>query len=192
MDNGISAAVTAMEQAVRRLDAALAKRAAVFRSLGEQHGAAVAELRDLREALQAARDEAAALRERADLADALRAELAQIHAEDGAPATAGGEVEALRRLEETLARRDSEIAALKQERETLRQAAMQAAAPVSIPGLVPAPAPAADMTALKAELSAARAAQAEMQAFQSGIAARLEATMARLRQALDAETASQR
>src|SRR3546814_4758061 len=66
MDNGVSAAVTAMEQAVRRLDAALGKRAAAFRSLADQHGAAAAELRALREELQAARDEAAALRERAD------------------------------------------------------------------------------------------------------------------------------
>jgi hypothetical protein len=44
-----------------------------------------------------------------------------------------------------------------------------------------------EVAALKAELAAARAAHTEMQAFQSGVAARLEATMARLRQALDAE-----
>ena len=44
-----------------------------------------------------------------------------------------------------------------------------------------------EIAALKAELEAARASQTEMQAFQSGVAARLEATMARLRQALDSQ-----
>jgi DNA repair exonuclease SbcCD ATPase subunit len=202
MHNGVSAAVTAMEQAVRRLDAALAKRVAAFRSLSDQHSALAAELRGLRDELQAARDEAAALRERADFADALRAELAQIHAEaDGAaPApAAGGDPARLRQLEEAVALRDGEIAALQEDRDGLRQrldaalAAQEGLKQVALQAAAPAPVPVpADVAALKAELTAARAAQAEMQAFQSGIAARLEATMARLRQALDAEAAGSR
>ncbi|MFC3674575.1 hypothetical protein [Ferrovibrio xuzhouensis] len=192
MDNGVSAAVTAMEQAVRRLDAALGKRAAAFRSLSDQHGATAAELRALREELQAARDEAASLRERADLVDALREELAQIQNERGEgdmqPVAAGaGDTARHMQLEQAVAARDAEIAALKDERDTLQQR-LAAAGSAAMPATVQA----ADVTTLKAELTAARAAQAEMQAFQSGIAARLEATMARLRQALDAEVAGQR
>lgn len=157
MQTGVSAAVAAMEQAVRRLDAALAQRASAFRALAEQHGLAVAELKRLREELQAVRAEADALRERAALVDALREELAQMQREEEAG-----------------------------------HAAVPAAAPVPQPVPQPAPLAAAhggdaEITALKAELAAARAAQDEMQAFQAGIAARLEATMARLRQALDSQ-----
>lgn len=206
MDNGISAAVTAMEQAVRRLDAALGKRAAAFRSLADQHGAATAELRALREDLQAARDEAASLRERADLVDALREELAQIQNERGEgdmqPVAAGpGEGDTARhmQLEQAVAARDAEIAALKEEVDDLRgrlDAAVDAKAALQEMVMKPQPVAAAapagtEVTTLKAELAAARAAQVEMQAFQSGVAARLEATMARLRQALDAEAARQ-
>ncbi|WP_374466173.1 hypothetical protein [Ferrovibrio sp.] len=184
MHTGVSAAVAAMEQAVRRLDAALAQRASAFRALAEQHGLAAAELKTLREELQAARAEAESFRERAALVDALREELAQIQREEETVSLAAPTADA-----GILAARDAEIAALKAERDGLlaRLATVQA---------VPAPGPArspvqvggdADITALKAELAAARAAQDEMQAFQSGIAARLEATMARLRQALDSQ-----
>lgn len=184
MHTGVSAAVAAMEQAVRRLDAALAQRASAFRALAEQHGLAAAELKTLREELQAARAEAESFRERAALVDALREELAQIQREEETVSLAAPTADA-----GILAARDAEIAALKAERDGLlaRLAAVQA---VPAPGPAPSPVQVggdAGLTALKAELAAARAAQDEMQAFQSGIAARLEATMARLRQALDSQ-----
>lgn len=81
MDTGFAAAAAAMEKALRRLDAALLARAAVFRSLADQHGQATLELRQAREALQAAQQEAEMLRERASLVDALRSELAALQAE---------------------------------------------------------------------------------------------------------------
>jgi chromosome segregation ATPase len=191
MQNGVSAAVAAMEQAVRRLDAALAQRGAAFRSLAEQHGLAAAELKALRDELQQAREEAASLRERAALVDALRTELAQIQSDEAAAPRADDA--ALRGL---LAARDSEIAALKDEVDDLNtrlasavDAKVALQAMVTAPRAVPAPAGGSDneLAALKAELAAARAAQAEAQAFQTGVAARLEATMARLREALDAD-----
>lgn len=204
MQSGVSAAVTAMEQAVRRLDAALAQRAAAFRSLSDRHSQATAELRALRDELQAAQDEAASLRERAALVDALREELAQIQAERGEgdmqPAGGSGDTARRMQLEQAVAARDIEIAALKDERDDLqlRLASAETAAAALRQIAAQAPQPkaggdggteTADLAALKAELAAARAAGAEMQAFQAGIAARLEATMARLRQALDAEAA---
>lgn len=187
MRSGVSAAVTAMEQAVRRLDAALAQRAAAFRRLGEQHGAMAAELKAVRDELQAVKAEADSLRERAALVDALREELAQMQSEGAADGNAGNG---------NTGGAQAEIAALKRERDELRR---QLAARVAMPvvptngngtaaeettngGVTPG-----EVAALKAELAAAHAAQAEMQAFQSGIAARLEATMARLRQVLDAD-----
>lgn len=183
MHTGVSAAVAAMEQAVRRLDAALAQRASAFRALAEQHGLATAELKTLREELQAARAEAESFRERAALVDALREELAQMQREEqAAPVTAPAAPAVDDGL---LAARDAEIAALKSERDGLL--ARLAALPIPEPATPLAAGGDADVTALKAELAAARAAQDEMQAFQSGIAARLEATMARLRQALDSQ-----
>lgn len=184
MHTGVSAAVAAMEQAVRRLDAALAQRASAFRALAEQHGLAAAELKTLREELQAARAEAESFRERAALVDALREELAQMQREEeAAPVIAPAAAPALD--DGLLAARDAEIAALKKERDGLL--ARLAALPLHEPVSPLAAGGDADITALKAELAAARAAQDEMQAFQSGIAARLEATMARLRQALDSQ-----
>ncbi|WP_300296390.1 hypothetical protein [Ferrovibrio sp.] len=177
MQTGVSAAVAAMEQAVRRLDAALAQRVSAFRALAEQHGLAAAELKTLRENLQAAREEADSLRERAALVDALREELAQIQREEGERGDSGPG-------EPRQAVADAEIAALKTERDAL-QARLDAAVPMAVPP--GSPGGAGEITALKAELAAARAAQSEMQAFQTGIAARLEATMARLRQALDSQ-----
>jgi len=208
MQTGVSAALAAMEQAVRRLDAALAQRGATFRSLAEQHGTVAAELKAAREALAATRDEAASLRERAALVDALRAELAQMQQDEAAavPAPAventaqldvqrDAQVDALR---QTLAAKDSEIADLKAEADALRNKLASAVdAKAALQAMVMAPQPVnangasgsnGDVAALKAELAAAKAAQTEMQAFQSGVAARLEATMARLRQALDADT----
>lgn len=189
-----------MEQAVRRLEAALGQREAAFRRLAEQHGAANAELKSLRESLQALSEEAATLRERAALVDALREELAQIQAERGEgdmrPVAAGSAADS-ERLEQAVATRDAEIAALKRERDALQGQLAAARAAQEMLQRVAASGGAdqdedgdpGDMAALKAELAAARASQAEMQAFQSGIAARLEATMARLRQALESETA---
>lgn len=188
MTTGIVDAVAAMEQAVRRLDAALGQRAGAFRRLAEQHGLVAAEVKALRDELQEARDEAASLRERAALVDALRAELAQIQQDDEVAPAIGSEA---------LAVRDGEIAALKEERdqlrtelasaldaqETLKKMAVQA--PVLVQPA--AESGGSEVAALKAELAAARASQTEMQAFQSGIAARLEATMARLRHALDTQ-----
>lgn len=202
MQSGVSAAA-ALEQAARRLEAALDQREAAYRQLSDQQGAAAAELKALRDELQTARDEAGMLRERASLVDALREELAQIQNERGegdmrpvspeAAAQSGDGAEAeIDRLRQAVAVRDSDIVALKGECESLRgqMASMQAAREmltrVAANG---GPGAAGDAAALKAELAAARASQAEMQAFQSGIAARLEATMARLRQALDAEAA---
>lgn len=185
MHTGVSAAVAAMEQAVRRLDAALAQRASAFRALAEQHGLAAAELKTLREELQAARAEAENFRERAALVDALREELAQIQREEeAAPVIAPAA--ALAADDSLQAARDAEIAALKSERDGLL-ARLAALPPPAMPVVPTLPTADADVTALKAELAAARAAQDEMQAFQSGIAARLEATMARLRQALDSQ-----
>src|SRR3546814_12906083 len=70
MHSGVSAVATAMDQAVRRLEAALEQREAAFRRLAEQHGAAGAELKTLREALQATKDEADPRRERAAVGEA--------------------------------------------------------------------------------------------------------------------------
>lgn len=209
MHSGVSAVATAMDQAVRRLEAALEQREAAFRRLAEQHGAAGAELKTLRDELQAVRDEAASLRERASLVDALREELAQIQNErdegDMRPVMAGDGV-----ANGVLAARDAEIAALKKERDALQGQLVSARAAQEMLQRVAASGSAArddaarndadrddddgrgyrgDAAALKAELAAARASQAEMQAFQSGIAARLEATMARLRQVLESDTA---
>lgn len=164
-----------MEQAIRRLDAALGQRADSFRKLAEQHGLLAGEVKTLRDELQAAREDADNLRERAALVDALRAELAQFQNDTAVP----GEDQLV-----ALAARDTEIAALRAECDTLRSELAQAreaakATPMTESG--------GDVAALKAELAAAKATQTEMQAFQSGIAARLEATMARLRQALDSQ-----
>lgn len=179
-----------MEQALRRLDAALAQRAEVFRRLSEQHGLMAGDLKALRDDLQAARDEADGLRERAALVDALRAELAQFQiAAETAPETAPADDASAAHAAE-LAARDNEIAVLKAEIDSLRgelaavrDATARAMPVMEAPGLVQGD----DLAALKAELTAAKASQTEMQAFQSGIAARLEATMARLRQALDSQ-----
>lgn len=179
---GIPAAIAAMEQAIRRLDAALGQRAEAFRRLSEQHGLMAGDVKALRDELQATRDEADTLRERAALVDALRAELAQFQNDvpveavpvddNSAPAAA---------LAVELAARDNEIAVLQAEIDSLRGelAAVRNVAPVVELG--------GDLAALKAELAAACASRDEMQAFQSGVAARLEATMARLRQALDSQ-----
>ncbi|MFN3399378.1 MAG: hypothetical protein ACK4Z4_03475 [Ferrovibrio sp.] len=157
-------------------------RAESFRRLSEQHGLMVGDMKVLRDELQAAREEADSLRERAALVDALRAELAQFQNEvvqndttDAAPAED---------MSAELAARDNEIAVLKAEIDTLRA---ELAAARDVPKPLPVAEFAGDMAALKAELAAACASRDEMQAFQSGVAARLEATMARLRQALDAQ-----
>ncbi len=199
MHSGVSAVAAAMEQAVRRLEAALGRREAALHRLAEQHAAANAELNSLREELQAAKDDAASLRERAALVDALREELAQIQNERGEgdmrPVPAGSAADS-----EVLATRDAEIAALKRERDALQGQLVSARAAQEMLQRVAASNGAdrddeeeagrsGDTAALRAELAAARASQAEMQAFQSGIAARLEATMARLRQALESDTA---
>ena len=156
-------------------DAALAQRAGAFRQLAEQHGLVAAEVKALRDDLQAARDEADSLRERAALVDALRAELAQFQNDE----TPRSEDQSA-----LLAARDNQIAVLKAECDGLRSelAAARAAAKS-----VPVGETGGEVAALKAELTAAKASQDEMQAFQSGLAARLEATMARLRQALDSQ-----
>lgn len=184
MQTGIAAAVAAMDLAVRRLDAALAQRAGVVRRLTEQHGQMAAEVKSLRDELQAARDEATNLRERAALVDALRAELGQIQQDSleqvGGHAPGGEDQSAAHAA--ALAARDAEIAALRGQ----LAAAQDSQKPT--PAFIPPPSDSTgDVAALKAELAAARATQTEMQAFQSGIAARLEATMARLRQALDSQ-----
>lgn len=174
-----------MEQAIRRLDAALAQRAEVFRRLSEQHGLMAGDVKSLRDDLQAARDEADGLRERAALVDALRAELAQFQNDvDAAPHEASSAAHAAE-----LAARDNEIAALKAEIDSLRGelAAVRDVAARAIPVMDVSGLPQGDLAELKAELAAACASRDEMQAFQSGIAARLEATMARLRQALDSQ-----
>lgn len=201
MQTGLPAAIAAMEQAILRLDAALAQRAAAFRRLSEQHGLMAGDTRTLREELQAARDEADGLRERAALVDALRAELAQFQEADEAAPSADVPANVIEDHSATqaaeLATRDTEIAVLRAEIDTLRselaaraEAAAETAAVATT--VIPVAEPAGlaqdgDMAALKAELAAARASHDEMQAFQSGMAARLEATMARLRQALDAQ-----
>jgi chromosome segregation ATPase len=179
-----------MEQAIRRLDAALAQRAEVFRRLSEQHGLMAGDMKALRDDLQAARDEADGLRERAALVDALRAELAQFQiAAETAPETAPADDASAAHAAE-LAARDNEIAVLKAEIDSLRGelAAARDVPARAMPGMDVSALPQGDdLAALKAELTAAKASQTEMQAFQSGIAARLEATMARLRQALDSQ-----
>jgi polyhydroxyalkanoate synthesis regulator phasin len=189
---GIPAAISVLEQAIRRLDAALALRAESFRRLSEQHGLMVGDMKALRDDLQAARDEADSLRERAALVDALRAELAQFQNDDAAAETAQVQdhsaAPATAALAAELVARDTEIAVLKAEIDMLRSelaAAREAARDVPKP--LPGAELTGDMAALKAELAAACASRDEMQAFQSGVAARLEATMARLRQALDAQ-----
>jgi chromosome segregation ATPase len=197
MQTGLPAAIAAMEQAILRLDAALAQRAAAFRRLSEQHGLMAGDTKTLRDELQVARDEADGLRERASLVDALRAELAQFQeAAEAAPSAdviEDNSAAQVATLAAELATRDTEIAVLRAEIDTLRselaaRAETTAAATTVIPvAEVTGLAQDGDMAALKAELAAARASQDEMQAFQSGMAARLEATMARLRQALDAQ-----
>ena len=186
---GIPAAIAAMEQAIRRLDAALGQRAEAFRRLSEQHGLMAGDLKALRDDLQAARDEADGLRERAALVDALRAELAQFQiAAETAPESAPAEDASAAHAAE-LAARDNEIAVLKAEIDSLRGelAAVRDVTARAIPMMEVSGLPQGDLAALKAELAAACASRDEMQAFQSGIAARLEATMARLRQALDSQ-----
>ncbi len=145
METAMAAAVAAMEQALRRLDAALASRAVAFRALGEQHGQLSLELRTTTEALQAARSEAIGLRERADLVDALRAELAAMQAE----------------------------------RE-------QQPEPVDAPPAVSMPAAAAPAVSDAAadEIAALKAELAECRAYEAELLQRLDAIMARLRQAL--------
>jgi hypothetical protein len=185
-----------MEQAIRRLDAALAQRAEVFRRLSEQHGLMAGDLKALRDDLQAARDEADGLRERAALVDALRAELAQFQiAAETAPETAPADDASAAHAAE-LAARDNEIAVLKAEIAHL-QASLEVpddlqdleivSSAIEFSKEMPEAARDDEIAALKAEVTAAKASQTEMQAFQSGIAARLEATMARLRQALDSQ-----
>jgi len=153
----------------------------------------VGDLKALRDDLQAARTEADGLRERAALVDALRAELAQFQNEvvqndaavsETAPTEDHSVAQATAALAAELATRDNEIAVLKAEIDMLRS---ELAAARDVPKALPVAEFAGDMAALKAELAAASASRDEMQAFQSGIAARLEATMARLRQALDAQ-----
>jgi chromosome segregation ATPase len=180
---GIPAAIAAMEQAIRRLDAALGQRVEAFRRLSEQHGLMVGDMKALRDELQAAREEADSLRERAALVDALRAELAQFQNDDVVSETAATEDHSVAHAVE-LAARDNEIAVLKAEIDSLRGELATARTAVQAEQIVE---PAGDLAALKAELAAAHASRDEMQAFQSGVAARLEATMARLRQALDAQ-----
>ena len=181
---GIPAAIAAMEQAIRRLDAALGQRAEAFRRLSEQHGLMAGDVKALRDELQAVRDEADSLRDRARLVDALRTELAQFQNDAAAADAAPAEDHSASHAAE-LATRDNEIAVLKAEIDSLRselagarETAAQRAPLIDLNS---------DMAALKAELAAACASRDEMQAFQSGIAARLEATMARLRQALDSQ-----
>ncbi len=182
---GIPAAIAVLEQAIRRLDAALALRAESFRRLSEQHGLMVGDMKALRDDLQASRAEADGLRERAALVDALRAELA--HFQNDISVAAPAEDNAAAQAAE-LAARDNEIAVLKAEIDTLRsELAVAREAARDVPKALPVAEFAGDMAALKAELAAACASRDEMQAFQSGVAARLEATMARLRQALDAQ-----
>lgn len=185
---GIPAAIAAMEQAIRRLDAALGQRAEAFRRLSEQHGLMAGDMKALRDELQAARDEADSLRERAALVDALRTELAQFQIDEAAARDAAPAEDHSARHAAELATRDNEIAVLKAEIDSLRSE-LAAARDVAQPASPAAPLAAlnGDMAALKAELAAACASRDEMQAFQSGIAARLEATMARLRQALDSQ-----
>ncbi len=186
---GIPAAIAVLEQAIRRLDAALALRAESFRRLSEQHGLMVGDMKALRDDLQAARAEADGLRERAALVDALRAELAQFQNEVLQSDDAAAELPPTEAHAAELAARDNEIAVLKAEIDALRgELATARDVARDVPKALPVVAEfAGDMAALKAELAAACASRDEMQAFQSGVAARLEATMARLRQALDAQ-----
>ncbi len=201
MENGVAAASVAMEKALRRLDAALASRAVAYRTLSEQHAQAGQEVRLLREALQAAREEADSCRERAALVDALREELATMQADAGPVALAPGPALVDPAMAEQLAALQRERDDLKRERDDLsarlsaalaaqaqlklvaERATMAAAAPV-LP--LPAPEDAGVMViaALRADLAQARAAQAEAKAFEADVMARIETTMARLRRAL--------
>ncbi|WP_428248059.1 hypothetical protein [Ferrovibrio sp.] len=199
METGVAAASAALEKALRRLDAALANRAVAYRALAEQHGQATLELRQTREALQATRVEADSLRERAALVDALREELAvhQAEAEAGTEAEAGAQAEmpALPAADnsEMLAALERENVSLKREREDLQNrlsAALAAQEQLRLAAeqIIPVQAVAADgsdAAALRAELDAARAAQAEAKAFEAGLLVRLDATMDRLRRSLE-------
>ncbi|WP_430397694.1 hypothetical protein [Ferrovibrio sp.] len=185
METGVAAASAALEKALRRLDAALANRAVAYRALAEQHGQATLELRQTREALQTARAEADSFRERAALVDALRQELAIHQAEAEAPArpVAADNSAALAALER-------ENASLKREREDLQNrlsAALAAQEQLRLAAeRAPVPiAEAGDSAALRAELDAARAAQAEAKAFEASLLVRLDATMDRLRRSLE-------
>ena len=155
----MAAAVAAMEQSLRRLDAALASRAASYRALGEQHGQLSLELRQTAEALQAARAEADGLRERADLVDALRAELAAMQAErEQAPVVA---VEA---------------------------SAMPPVVDMAVVDTAVVDAPAVDAVAVDTgaadEIAALKAELAECRAYEADLLQRLDGIMAKLRQAL--------
>lgn len=193
METGVAAASAALEKALRRLDAALANRAVAYRALAEQHGQATLELRQTREALQAARVEADSFRERAALVDALREELAVHQAE--AEAGVGAQMPAMPAADnsETLAALERENGSLKREREDLQNrlsAALAAQEQLRLAAeqITPVQAVAADAgdtAALRAELDAARAAQAEAKAFEAGLLARLDATMDRLRRSLE-------
>lgn len=213
MENGVAAASVAMEKALRRLDAALASRAVAYRTLSEQHAQAGQELRLLREALQAAREEADSCRERAALVDALREELAAMQADAGqgevgqdtaslAAATPPAPALAPAAINNAMA---DELAALQRERDDLKReredlsgrlsAALAAQAQLKLvaeratmaaaPALpLPLPEDAGVIAALRADLAEARAAQAEAKAFEADVMARIETTMARLRRAL--------
>ncbi len=199
MENGVAAASVAMEKALRRLDAALASRAVAYRTLSEQHAQAGQEVRLLREALQAAREEADSCRERAALVDALREELATMQADAGPVALVPGPAVVDPAMAEQLAAVQRERDDLKRERDDLsgrlsaalaaqaqlklvaERATLAAAAPV-LP--LPAPEDAGVIAALRADLAQARAAQAEAKAFEADVMMRIETTMARLRRAL--------
>lgn len=199
MENGVAAASVAMEKALRRLDAALASRAVAYRTLSEQHAQAGQEVRLLREALQAAREEADSCRERAALVDALREELATMQADAGQVSHVPGPAVVDPAMAEQLAALQRERDDLKHERDDLsarlsaalaaqaqlklvaERATLAAVAPV-LP--LPAPEDAGVIADLRADLAEARAAQAEAKAFEADVMARIETTMARLRRAL--------
>jgi len=161
MTRAVHQALAAMEQALRRLDAALAQRALGMRMLAEQHGEVTAELKRLRQELDAAKREAEDNRERAAFVDALRAELAEMQHERA-------ELEA--KLAEALSRVP--------EKEVPAPAAM----PVP-PVPVPDENAAAEIAALKAELTAARA-------LEKRLSDRLEILAQRIRAALAAKPAA--
>ncbi len=157
MQTGIAAAVAAMDQAIRRLDAALAQRAGAFRRLAEQHGLLSAEVKTLREDLQAAREEAGPLRERAALVDALRAELAQIQNDN---ARLDADDAALRQTLATkdaiIASRDSEMAVLKEMVESLQA------------GLIPSAVDLEDYSIVESKVELGRTAATDMLRRQYG------------------------